>query len=556
MSDGLAAALGEGIRTLIAKATQNKASGIALGSGIGFLIQSSASIVLFIGFINAGLMTFAQSIVPMFGVNIGTTLSIQLISFKISDYALGVVFVGLILHLVAHKPQLKNIGLALLGFGLLFLGMTLMSDAVRPHRALFEPWLARINGNSILGLVVGTLASALITGIIQSSGAVIGMGFAMISAGAISDLSGIYPIIIGANIGTCVTGLIGSIGTSIEARRIALAHLTFNVLSTTLALFAAPLFYRYIPLTSTDLIHQSANANTIKMALSALLLLPLSPLILRFVEWITPSKTALVEPTFLDDTLLDRPELAIFSCLRELQRTTRICNNSLQLAAKEFIQHDSKCAKRISVNEQSVNSIKLAMHDYLFKITRNYLSKRQAILIGHIDRCMSDLERVGDHIENLSEIAARQRAIPGAAFSKEVVDDWLRIHRCVALLLEKVIESLDPETSKFQELAKEILALREAYRQTAIFVRNAHYKRIEEQTITPMAAILFGEYLSNFWRITKHIKSIALAEQQPQFWLKREKFSTVMSPDAPGYPISDPINPDDYLDRLQAEDYK
>ena len=556
MSDGLSAAVGAGMRGIIAKATRNRVAGIGLGGAIGFLIQSSASIVLFIGFINAGLMTFLQSIAPMLGANIGTTLSIQLISFNLSDYCLAGVFIGLMLNLLGRSSKAKNGGLALLGFGLLFLGMTLMGDAIRPHRELFEPWLARINGNTTSGLLVGTIVAALITGVIQSSGAVIGMGFAMISAGAITDLPGIYPIIIGANIGTCVTGLIGSIGTTIEARRVAIGHLLFNVISTLLAVLAAPLFYRFIPLTSGDVIHQAANANTLKMVFSALLFLPLIPLFGKCVVWITPSKAEQPESSFLDEELLNRPEQAIFACLRELQRTTRICAQSLRLAAEEFIQHDPKRTKLIRVNEKSVNAIKASMRDFLGQLTRQYLSKRQAILIGHLDRCMSDLERVGDHIENLSEIAKRQRSIPSARFSPEMIENWLAIHRVEEKLLAKVIESLDPETANFQEIAKEILTLREEYNQTAMAVRNAHFQRLEEKAVTPIAGLLFNDYLSNFWRISKHIKTIALAEQQPQFWLKREKLSQVMSTEAPSYIEPDPINPNDYLDKLQSDDYR
>ncbi len=556
MSTGLSAAVGEGIRGIIARATRNRLAGVGLGGAIGFLIQSSASIVLFIGFINAGLMTFSQSVAPMLGANIGTTLSIQLISFKLSDYCLAGIFIGLILNLLARNAKVKNSGLALLGFGLLFLGMTLMGDAIRPHRELFEPWLARINGNTLSGLLLGTLAAALITGIVQSSGAVIGMGFAMVSAGAITDLPGIYPIIIGANIGTCVTGLLGSIGTTIEARRVAIGHLLFNLVSTALAIAAAPLFYKYIPLTSGDTIHQAANANTLKMVLSALLFLPLVPLFGKLVAWATPSKKVQPEPSFLDADLHNRPEQAIFACLRELQRTTRICAQSLHLAAEEFIQHAPKRAKLIKVNEASVNAIKAAMRDYLSGLTRQYLSKRQAILIGHLDRCMSDLERVGDHIDNLSDIAKRQRSISTARFSPDMIENWLALHRAVEKLLAKVVESLDPETADFQEIAKEILILREEYNQTAMAVRNEHFQRLEEKATTPIAGLLFNDYLSNFWRISRHIKNIALAEQQPQFWLKREKLSKVMSTDAPGYAVPGPINPEDYLDKLQSDNYR
>jgi phosphate:Na+ symporter len=556
MSEGLSSAVGDGMRTLLGKATRNRMAGLGLGTVIGGLIQSSASVVLFIGFINAGLMTLAQSIGPILGANIGTTLSVQLISFKLSDYCLPAVFIGLMLHMASRNRKFKYGGQALLGFGLLFLGMVIMGDAIKPHRDLFEPLLAHINGKTAGGLLAGTLVAALITGIVQSSGAVIGMGFAMISAGAITEFEGIYPIIIGANVGTCVTGLLGSIGTTIDARRAALVHLVFNLISTTLALAAAPLFYKYAPHTSTDLIRQAANADTIKMTLTALLILPLDPLLRKIAIWLVPAKEEQPEPSFLDNDLLNRPEQAIYACLRELQRTTRICAHSLHLAAEEFIQHDHKRAKRIQINEQSVNSIKVAMRNYLASLTGQYLSKRQSILIGHIDRCMSDVERVGDHIDNLSDIARRQRAKTTARFSPEVIEDWLSIHRAVDQLIAKVIESLDPETANFQELAKQILELREHYTETAIRVRSAHYKRLEEKEITPLAGMLFNDYLSNFWRISKHIKNIALAEQQPQFWLKREKLGRVMSSAAPGYPLPDRINPNDYLDKLQSDNYR
>ena len=556
MSAGLSAAVGDGMRTLLGRATRNRLAGLGLGTVIGGLIQSSASVILFIGFINAGLMTLMQSIGPILGANIGTTLSVQLISFKLSDYCLPAIFIGLLLHMASKNRKLKYGGQAILGFGLLFLGMVLMGDSIKPHRELFEPWLVHINGKTTGGLIIGTLVAMLITGIVQSSGAVIGMGFAMISAGAITEFEGIYPIIIGANVGTCVTGLLGSIGTTIDARRSAIVHLVFNLISTTLAIAAAPLFYRFIPHTSGDLIRQAANAGTIKMVLSALLMLPLIPMLGKIVVWLVPSKTKQPESSFLDDALLNRPELAIFACLRELQRTSRICAQSLHLAAEEFIQHNAKRAKQIKVNEESINAVKATMRDYLAKLTKQYLSKRQSILIGHIDRCMSDVERVGDHIENLSDIAKRQRAISTARFSLEVIEDWLSIHRAVEHLLAKVVESLDPETANFQEIAKEVIELRETYSQTAIAVRNAHFQRLEEKAITPIAGLLFNDYLSNFWRISKHIKNIALAEQQPQFWLKREKLGNIMSTDAPGYVIPENINPEDYLDKLQSDNYR
>ncbi len=556
MSDGLASAMGDGMRTLLAKATRSRLAGLGLGTVIGGLVQSSASVVLYIGFINAGLMTLPQSIGPILGANIGTTLAVQMISFKLNAYCLPAIFAGLVLSLITKNARIKSGGLAILGFGLLFLGMSIMGDAIRPYRDVFEPWLARINGSSMGGLVAGTLAAALITGVVQSSGAVIGMGFAMVSAGAITEFEGIYPILIGANVGTCATGLLGSIGTTVDARRAAIVHLLFNLISTTAALAAAPLFFRYIHLTSDDLVRQAANAGTIKMVLSAVAMIAFAPQLARLATKLVPQKGAQPEPSFLDDQLLDRPEQAIVASLHELQRTARICAESLHLAAEEFLSHHSRRALKIGRNERSINAIKAAMRTYLARLTRHYLSKRQAVLIEHIDRCMSHIERIGDHVANLSNIAARQRSLKAARFVPAAVEDWLAIYQATDRLIQKVIRSLDPETSDFQAVAREILQLHDDFNAVASRIQQSHLQRLEDTATTPIAGIIFNDYYSNFLRIAKHVQSIALAEQQPQFRIKRERLGQVMSSAAPGYALPERINPKDYLDKLQSKGYE
>lgn len=553
MGEGLSSAVGSSMRSLLGRATRNRLVGLGLGTTIGALIQSSASVVLYIGFINAGLMTLLQSVGPILGANIGTTLSVQLISFKLSAYALPTIFVGLMLNLIPRNPKIKHLGLALLGFGLLFLGMTLMGDAIRPYRDTFGPWLARINGKTVSGLVLGTLAAALVTGVVQSSGAVIGMGFAMISAGAITEFEGIYPIILGANIGTCVTGLLGSIGTTVDARRAAILHLLFNLISSTLGMLAAPLFFNYIHLTSDDLIRQAANAGTIKMTVCALVVLPFSPLLAKLATKLVPSSREQPEPTFLDDQLLDRPERAICAALNELQRTTRICAQSFRLAAEEFIKHDRQREHLINVNEQSVNAIKVSMRDYNAKLAHHHLSKRQAVLIEHIDRCMSDIERIADYVANLSAIARRQRALSAARFVPEVVEDWLAVHRTTEHLLQKTIESLDSEAGRFQEAAAETMTLCAQFEVQAAIIHEAHLQRLEGEVVTPIAGIIFNDYLSNFRWIARHVKNIAQIEQQPQFFIKREKLNLEMANEAPGYAAPDATHPADYLSQLTGK---
>ena len=197
--------------------TTRKLSGIGLGTLIATLVHSSATTVMVVGFINAGLMTLAQSIPVVLGANIGTTISMQAISFSLGKYALFAVTLGFITSMVAQNPKTRKIGLSVMGFGLLFLGMNLMSDAIKPYRDLLKPVMASISGETTRGLVLGILMSVLLTSIIQSSGATIGMAFALVQAGVLTSVEQTMPIILGAHIGTCATALLGSIGHALFA---------------------------------------------------------------------------------------------------------------------------------------------------------------------------------------------------------------------------------------------------------------------------------------------------------------------------------------------------
>jgi phosphate:Na+ symporter len=212
MSEGLRTAAGSGLRTLLTKTTANRFAGLALGTLLGFLVHSSAASVMFVGFINAGLMNLAQSVAPMLGTNLGTSLSMQLVSFKLTDYAYVGIVLGLILQMAFPRPRVKCLGKALVGFGLLFLGMKVMSGAVAPHRDLLRQYLAGIDGHALSGRLLGVGLAFALTAIIQSSGATIGMAFALSDAGVFESLWQTYPIVIGAQIGTCATALLGSIG--------------------------------------------------------------------------------------------------------------------------------------------------------------------------------------------------------------------------------------------------------------------------------------------------------------------------------------------------------
>jgi phosphate:Na+ symporter len=276
MTEGLRLAAGERLRLIIYRGTGNRLAGLGLGTGLGFLMHSSATTVMTVGFINAGLLSLVHSLPVIMGANIGTTLSMQLISFRLTDYALMAVALGFLVSVAAPSSLVRNIGRSLLGFGLLFNGMDLMSGAIAPHGDLLLPWLSRLDGSTWSGMLLGTLLAWLFTAVVQSSGATIGMIFVLISAGVFTSLQQVYPIVLGAHLGTTTTALIAALGCGIEARRGAVANLLFNGFNVTLALLAAPLLIAAMEFSSDDVVRQTANLHTAIMVIAAVLLLPVT----------------------------------------------------------------------------------------------------------------------------------------------------------------------------------------------------------------------------------------------------------------------------------------
>lgn len=556
MSDGLREAAGQKLRNVLSVMTTRKLSGIALGTLIATLVHSSATTVMVVGFINAGLMSLTQAMPVVLGANIGTTLSMQMISFSLGKYALFAVTCGFIVSMVAKNPKTRKIGLSVMGFGLLFLGMNLMSDAIKPYKELLKPIMAAISGETTRGLVLGILMATLLTSIIQSSGATIGMAFALVQAGVLTSVEQTMPIILGAHIGTCATALLGSIGTSMNAKRSAYAHLIFNIFNAILAsLLKGPLVAFLVWLSPDNVLRQSANLHTTVMIVAAFLVLPFSTPYAKLIARLFRSRKPEPEPSYLDDKLLEYPEQAICASIHELQRVAKICFRSLRLSGQTILfSQTSQDIHAIKLNEQVVNDVKLAMKEYLASLTRRYLSKRQAILIQHVDRCMSDLERIGDHVETICNLSLRRQKVPEAIVDKDSFDTAFRLFENALHIFKLVIDSLDPDKENHQEIAQQILQARDDYMQSSMGTRAMFTDKVAQRAITPIAGIFFSEYIAALDRIVKHSKSIALAEKQPQFWIKHTKLTkhVDMAPEPQIQPL---VDPKDYLARLQAEDY-
>ena len=551
MSDGLRVAAGPGLRTLLAKATANRFAGLALGTLLGFLVHSSAASVMLVGFLNAGLMSLAQAVAPMLGTNLGTSLSMQLVSFRLTDYCYVGIVAGLVFQMAVPNPRAKSIGRALVGFGLLFLGMKTMSAAIAPHRDLLRQYLVAIDGQTLSGRLLGVGLAFALTAVIQSSGATIGMAFALADAGVFDSLWQTYPVVIGAQIGTCATALLGSIGTGIDARRAAAGNLLTNVVNAGLSIALAPLWVPLFARTSPDLVRQTANTHTLLMLQNCAVFLPIVPVYAVLLRKLFPSRLPPPEPSHLQPGLLEFPERAIAACLCELRRVAQLCRHSLRLAGETLLfAHSAKDVQTIRLNEQAVNEIKLAMKDYLAGLARRHLSKRQAILVQHVDRCMSDLERVGDHVETLCNVSLRRRQVPAAIVDRLSFSLFFQLYEAVLHVLKLVVQSFDPDRADIAAVADQILLARDDYVQASQAVRIHFNEQVSNRSMTSTAGIFFAEYLAALDRIVRHCRNIALSEQQPQFWIKRSKLEKRMALAAE--PVSHPlVDPQDFQERLQ-----
>lgn len=554
MTEAMRQAAGPFLRSVLKQATHGRLQGAALGTLLGFLIHSGATTVMLVGFIHAGLMSLATAIPPVIGANVGTTLSMQLISLRLGDWWFVPVIPGVILQLVGGRAEWRHGGRLAIGFGLLFLGMNVISEAVTPHRESFTPWLAHIHGTSMSGMLLGIGVSTLLTVLLQSSGATIGMCFALIQAGVFTHLEQVYPIVLGAHIGTCSTALITSMGTTIDARRAAVSHLLFNLFGVTLAVVGAPWWMRLIASTSDDLLRQTANLHTGTMLAAAVLVLPVSPLFARLVAVLTPSRKPIAECSFLDEKLLETPEQAIYAAIRELQRVARLSARSFRLNGELIFQMDRRKVRIIHRNEETIDEIQRSMRDYLAALTRRYLSRRQALLLQHLTRCMTDIERIEDHNDNLRHISTARHHNPRVRFERDTLQVLFELHQAAEKVLQMVIQSLNPENKEFQTLAKAILQARDEYVERSIAGKAQFGEKVAAHELPAIVGIYLSDYMSEFDRIVRHSKNIALVESQPQFWIKRRKLN-LLAPEAPEIQIPPAEESQDFLDKLQSEGF-
>lgn len=549
----LQAAAGRSLRGLIRCSTRGRWIGLSLGTVMGTLLQSNASVFLVIGFLHAGLMTLPQAIGPIAGANIGTTLALQLISFDLGDFYFIPIIAGVLMLITVKRPSWKDGAQALIGFGFLFMSMKMMSASLVPHRELLQSLLSASHGSGLTAKFLAIGITTIVSAALQSRSATMGLLFALTRADVFSSLEQIFPYVLGAQIGTCSTGILGSVGTSIEARRGGVTHLLFNIFGTLIALALEPFLIKVTQFSSSDLIHQTANLQTFIIILTALIIVPLRAPFVWFVRTITPSRKPAPPSSHLADEALKMPEQAIYRSVRELQRVANICAQTFRLNAEIMFRMNKHTLLTIRRNEDAVDEIHHALKRYLQKLTSRYLSRRQAIMIQHLNRCTIDIERIGDHNENIADLTELRFHTRGTTFPSTAQQTLFGLFEAADRVLQLVIKSLNPDNTDFQAIARDILQARDAYVDLSLSAKTLFSEKIINHEWAPIVGIFLSDYVNGFDRIVRHSKMIALAESQPHFWIKRRKLDRI-APEMPGHSKGGK-EPGDFLDKLQEEGF-
>ena len=491
------------LKNLIDKITTNRVMSMLVGAGFTSIVQSSsATSVLLIGFINAGLITLAAALPVVFGANIGTTITAQLIAFKLTKSALFFVFVGSFVFFFARKSKHQNKGRALLGFGMLFLGLNIMTAAVKPlagNEELLNLFL-RFGTYPILGIVTGILVTVLL----QSSSTTIGMVIALASAGLL-DLKASMFLVLGDNIGTCITALIASTGGKLASRRLAFGHAMFNVLGTAVALPMVPLYLHYLPDLSGDLSRQIANFHTAFNLINTMIFLPFVPLFLKALAKIVPGEDYEKKETkYLDKNLLATPELAIKAVIRQLSVMLAIDQEMLEKARQCIAQYNHKLKNEISIDEQSVDEMQRDITAYLVEITKGELPDQKRRIVPALIHSVNDLERVGDYCQDISRLSQRLYE-ENLSFSATAQAELARIFDKTQTLMNFTQKALRSDDHKSASIT---LMIEKEIDELIMQYKLNHFKRLEEGVCMNESGLVFSDILTYIGRLNDHLCNI------------------------------------------------
>ena len=505
LSDALKRAIGDRMRSLLERLTGKAYRGAILGAlTCGTLQSSSMTMVLLIGLINAGALTLIQGIGVMLGSEIGTTVTAQIIAFKIGHYYLPILAFGFLLAEIFRGKRAGDVGRIVLGFGLLFLGLSVVSGGLKGLTQ--TEGVLRLLQTCADRPFLGVLVGAGVTAVIQSSSAMTALVIGMGAAGLLT-LPAAIALILGANIGTTITAQIASIGSSLSSRRLAVAQLFFNVLGVSIFL---PLVGRYaglVALTSSSLTRQIANAHTFFNVLVAIPMIPCVAGLAWIATRLVPGKERAepVEPQYLGDQFLRLPSVALQQARRELMRMGRMTVDMLCASRATLLSEIRSESSAVFKTEDAIDTLQDAVDEYLDRIDGNSLSAEDERRLHVFRHVVSDIERVGDHAVNIAQRAGRARR-GEHPFSKQAVDELEHMFDRATELYRLSLRAFQGEE---RDVAHEALEVEKDVDWLETEYKTNHVRRLEDGTCDPQAGILFVEILHNLERIGDHAVNIA-----------------------------------------------
>ena len=517
MGDGLQQAAGDRLRYYIDKYTSNPFFGILVGIGMTALIQSSSGVtVITVGLVSAGLLTLRQAIGIVMGANIGTTVTSFIIGFKLGDYALPMLFLGAVCLFFTKNRTINNIGRIVFGVGGIFFALNLMSGAMEPLKDLqvFKDYMVELSKNPILGVLVGTGLTLLI----QASSATIGI-LQNLYASNLIDLQGALPVLFGDNIGTTITAIIASLGANIAAKRVAAAHVAFNVIGTVICIiFLVPFtsliqwfetFLNLAPEMTIAFAHGTFNiTNTI-------IQFPFIGALAFLVTKLIPGEDEVVkyEPLYLDEQLIKQaPSIALGNAKKELLHLGNYAAKAFDLSYDYIINSNEKVAEKGHKTEEAINTIDEQLTRYLISLSGEALSQKESEVLTNILDSSRDLERIGDHAEaliNLNDYLQRKNV----QFSEAALEELAEIYHKTSEFVKDALESV--ENNDFKK-AQALIERHEDINNMERVLRKTHIKRLNNGECSTQAGVNFIDIISHYTRVSDHAMNLAekvLAEQ-------------------------------------------
>lgn len=513
MGDGLENAAGAKLKRMLEVLTGNRFLAVLVGFVVTAIIQSStATTVMVVGFVNAGMMSLAQAVGVIMGANIGTTVTSLLIALNFSSVAAAAVLVGVILMLASKKTVVKNLGAIFTGFGLLFLGIDMMSDSMAPLResAGFMNFIVTVS-ESPLRPLFGIILGIVMTAVLQSSSASVGVLQTLAMQGLVPLKFSVF-VLFGQNIGTCLTALFSTVGAKKNSKRAAVIHLLFNLIGTGIFILIALLapYVEWIEKLSPDPMAQIAISHIVFNIVSTVIMFPFAKVLVKLSCLLVPGKDdseSEMHCKFIDDRLLNTPPFAVMQVSKEVARMAKLARDNFETSAHALINRSDKDLDKVMENEDVINYLNHHITSYLVKLNALDITDSDSDYIARVFHAINDIERVGDHAINLAE-AAQHNIGEGLKFSDPAREELNQLCGSVVTLLERSMAAFDNQSLSDNE-AKELSDLEEHIDDLTLECQDSHIFRLNRKECNTEAGMLYLNTITDLERVGDHAINIA-----------------------------------------------